>query len=134
MTAESGAQDPAFRQQLVDLLPSLRRFARSLAGSASEGDDLVQAACERALSNAHQWRPGSRLDSCLFRLIQNLFTDGKRAGVVRGAGRESVAPDQPDGGDARVEVESSLLLASVRRACRRRPVDQRKVLLSGCAE
>src|SRR3546814_16177255 len=104
MTAESGAQDPAFRQQLVDLLPSLRRFARSLAGSASEGDDLVQAACELALSNAHQWRPGSRLDSWMFRIIQNLFNVGKRAGVVRGAGRETVDPDPLDGGDARVEI------------------------------
>lgn len=134
MTAGSDAQDPAFRQQLVDLLPSLRRFARSLAGSAAEGDDLVQAACERALANAHRWQPGSRLDSWMFRIVQNLFTDGKRAGAVRGAGREPVDPDQLDGGDARAEVESTLMLAAVRREVARLPEDQRRVLMLVCVD
>jgi len=35
---------------LTALIPSLRRFARALAGQADTADDLVQAALERALS------------------------------------------------------------------------------------
>ncbi|MGH7056133.1 MAG: sigma factor, partial [Stellaceae bacterium] len=38
---------PRFSDQLVAVLPRLRRFARGLTGSVMEADDLVQAACER---------------------------------------------------------------------------------------
>lgn len=129
MTFGSDAQDPAFRQDLVDLLPNLRRFARRLTGSAADGDDLVQAACVRALANAHRWQPGSRLDSWMFRIIQNLFTDGRRAAAVRKEGGDPVDPDWLHGGDTRIEVESALMLAAVRRAVARLPADQRRVLM-----
>ncbi len=67
-----------FRNELVALLPRLRRFAWSITSDKAEADDLVQAACERALSHMHQWRPGSRLDSWLFRIIYNLMIDETR--------------------------------------------------------
>ena len=35
---------------IIDLMPNLRRFARSLTGSADAGNELVQVACERILS------------------------------------------------------------------------------------
>src|SRR3546814_13516033 len=35
-----------FEEQLVELLPRLRRFARGLAGSAGDADDLSPAATE----------------------------------------------------------------------------------------
>jgi RNA polymerase sigma-70 factor, ECF subfamily len=41
--------DAAFDRELVAALPRLRRFAFGLTGSLDEADDLVQAACERAL-------------------------------------------------------------------------------------
>ncbi len=69
----------AFRDELVTLLPRLRRFALSLCRNMEEADDLVQAACERALARQHQWRPGSRLDSWLFRIIYNLMLDRKKS-------------------------------------------------------
>lgn len=46
---------PAFRQQLLDALPRLRRYARSLVFDRGAADDLVQTACERALSHWHQF-------------------------------------------------------------------------------
>src|ERR1700743_3376128 len=51
---------------IVALLPRLRRFAAGLSGSMQEGDDIVQAACLRALERHRQYREGSRLDSWLF--------------------------------------------------------------------
>jgi RNA polymerase sigma-70 factor, ECF subfamily len=51
------------RSALVPLYPRLRRFAAALTGSLAEGDDLVQHACERALTRTYQWQPGTRLDS-----------------------------------------------------------------------
>ncbi len=70
---------PSFSVQLIAVLPRLRRFARGLAGSAVEADDLVQAACERALTRAHQFQEGTRFDSWMFRIVQTIWIDLKRA-------------------------------------------------------
>ena len=55
------------RQEMVALLPRLRRFAYVRTGSREAADELVQAACERALARLDQFMPGSRLDSWMFR-------------------------------------------------------------------
>ncbi|MDO8906324.1 RNA polymerase sigma factor [Hydrogenophaga sp.] len=73
-----------FREELVELLPRLRRFAYGLAAHREDADDLVQAACERALERVDQWSPGTRLDSWMFRIIQNLWFDRLRSRKVRG--------------------------------------------------
>ena len=67
------------RQALISLLPRLRRFATNLTGDTDLGDDLVQHASERALSRVAQWRPGTRLDSWLFRIIYNAWADERRS-------------------------------------------------------
>ncbi len=74
---------PSFSDQLIAVLPRLRRFARGLAGSAAEADDLVQAACERALARAHQFQEGTRFDSWMFRIVQTIWIDQIRARDVR---------------------------------------------------
>lgn len=66
-------------EQLVSLLPRLRRFAVGLTGSFSEADDLVQQACEKALRKQHQWQPGTRLDSWMYRIIQTTRIDQVRS-------------------------------------------------------
>lgn len=68
-----------FREQLVQLLPRLRRFARSLARNAADADDLVQLSVERALLRWQQWQPGSRLDSWMFGIMKNAWTDEWRS-------------------------------------------------------
>ena len=75
--------DDIIHAELVALIPRMRRFATSLAGSLDEGDDLVQAACERAISRIDQWQPGTRLDSWVFRIIRNIHLDRLRARRVR---------------------------------------------------
>ena len=79
MTWRAPDQDQPFRDQLVELLPRMRRFALSLTGDMTEADDLVQAACERALARRHQWRSGSRLDSWIFSIIHHLLIDEHRS-------------------------------------------------------
>src|SRR5580698_3695738 len=73
----------SFSDQLIAVLPRLRRFARGLTGSAVEADDLVQAACERALSRAHQFQEGTRFDSWMFRIVQTIWIDHLRSRNVR---------------------------------------------------
>src|SRR5215472_4740876 len=73
----------SLRAEMVALLPRLRRFAVSLTGRAGDADDLVQETVERALRHLHRWEPGTRLDSWMFRIAQNLWIDRCRAERVR---------------------------------------------------
>ena len=116
------------KQQMVALLPRLRRFGYALTGSTEEGDDVVQAAFERALSRLHQWQPGSRLDSWMFRIMQTIWLDQIRSRAVRAV---SVDPDEladQPGLDGRRVTESHITLETVRRAIQELPEDQRVVL------
>lgn len=72
------------RDEIAALLPRLRRFGRTLAGHREDADDLVQMAVERALTHSDQWRPGTRLDSWLFRIMQNAWIDETRSRIRRG--------------------------------------------------
>jgi RNA polymerase sigma-70 factor (ECF subfamily) len=72
-----------FRKDLVALLPRLRRFALTLARNQDDGDDLVQAACERAIQRATQFQPGTRLDSWLFTMMRNIWISEIRSRRVR---------------------------------------------------
>jgi len=70
-------------EALPGLLPRLWRFGHALSGSAEEADELVQATCLRALEKAHQFRPGSRLDSWTFTICRSLWLNELRARRVR---------------------------------------------------
>lgn len=71
------------RLQIEALLPRLRRFARSLTKDVDRADDLVQQACQRALERIYQLRPGSKLDSWLYRIIHTKWIDRVRQDKTR---------------------------------------------------
>ncbi len=124
------------REEMVALLPRLRRFARGLAGAPDQADDLVQAACERALTRIDQWQPGTRLDSWMFRIVQTIWLDERRAVKVRtGEGRidAEMAEDELafDGGRG---LEAHMTYEAVRAAMATLPEDQRAVLVLVCVE
>ena len=77
---------PASMQQpLLELLPKLRRFARSLTHHEADADDVLQIALERALARSEQWQPDTRLDSWMYTIIRNAWIDEVRARKRRGA-------------------------------------------------
>jgi RNA polymerase sigma-70 factor (ECF subfamily) len=117
-----------FGDQLIAVLPRLRRFARGLTGSTVEADDLVQAACERALARQHQFQEGTRFDSWMFRIVQTIWIDQVRSRDVRKEGGE-VAEERMGSDEAVRRVEARLALDEVRRAVDRLPPDQRTALL-----
>jgi RNA polymerase sigma-70 factor, ECF subfamily len=125
------AADPIvarFGDQLIAVLPRMRRFARGLTSSVVEADDLVQAACERALARRHQFQEGTRFDSWMFRIVQTIWIDQVRARAVRK--EEAEIAEGRVGSDEPVRrVEARLALAEVRRAVDRLPPDQRTALL-----
>lgn len=126
--------DQDFRRELVELLPRLRRFARALAGHPDRADDLVQAACEKALTKAHQWQPGTRLDSWMYRILQTTWIDDCRASAHRQSHLEEVDLDTVADHGAVRHLEARTTLAAVRRAVRALPDAQRAVLGLVCVE
>ena len=116
------------RRQLVALLPRLRRFARVLARSDDLADDLLQAACERALTRLHQWQPGSRLDSWMYRIMQNIWIDWARKKKVRGVPEPLEEQHDLAGSDGRQVAEAQLALTAVRAAIAELPDEQRPFL------
>ena len=71
------------KRALAALVPRMRRFAISLTGSVVDGDELVQAACERALSRLGQLRVEARLDSWLYQIMRMMWIDEHRSRAVR---------------------------------------------------
>lgn len=118
----------AFGRDLVELLPRMRRFAFALSGSWVEADDLVQAACERALRNADRFEPGTRMDSWLYRIVQNLWLDDRRRAAVRGHGVDPELAGLSDDGRSAREPGDRLELARVSAAIVALPEAQRAVL------
>ena len=113
--AEQKGQTQHFRDQLIGLLPRLRRFAYSLTRDADTCNDLVQETCARALSRAELWQEGTRLDSWLFRIAQNLWLDGKRSQSARGNHVDVDEIPALTGTDGRTVTESRLTLEEVTR-------------------
>lgn len=113
------------QRQIVDLLPRLRRLARVLAREAADADDLVQATVERALVHRDQWRPGTRLDSWMFRIMKNAWIDESRSRSRRGKVFAPEEQGQMVGRDGAAEMDARLVAGDVERAMARLPDDQR---------
>lgn len=123
MTMAESADD--VRLEIAALLPRLRRFGRALARTREDADDLVQAAIEKALARSGQWEAGTRLDSWMFRIMQNAWIDEVRA--RRRRGETFVAEDDAQAmgastGDTQVDA------IAVRQAVAQLNDDQRAVV------
>lgn len=62
-----------FKAELIELLPSLRAFARSLAHNPAQADDLVQDTLVKALANVDRFEPGTNLRAWLFTILRNHY-------------------------------------------------------------
>ena len=65
-------------EELVALIPRLRRYARVLCPDPAAADDLVQDTLERACGRLGQWRPGSDLRAWVFTIMHNVFVSETR--------------------------------------------------------
>lgn len=118
-----------FEEELVELLPRLRRFARGLARNVGDADDLCQAAVERALKSREQWQQGTRLDSWMYRIIRNHWIDERRAAGRRGVHAPIDETVNQIAGDGAAEGEAGALRGDVDGAMARLPDEQREVVM-----
>jgi RNA polymerase sigma-70 factor, ECF subfamily len=122
------------RDQLITLLPRLRRFAHALSRNMHDADDLVQVAVERALLHLDQLRPGTRLDSWMFGIVKNAWIDETRSRKRRA---ELLAPEALGEQVADSSSEAPIQRLSIEAALERLPAEQRLavalVLIEGLA-
>lgn len=71
------------RDQILQHLPGLRRYARALTGDTWATDDLVQDTLERACDRWRLWLAGTDLRAWLFTLMHNLYLNGRRTAAAR---------------------------------------------------
>ena len=118
----------AFRQQLIDAVPRLRRYARSLSYDPPAADDLVQTVLERALAHWHQFDQRRDMVLWLLSIAHNAFLDlRRRDGRLTVVDPQDLAARQDAlGGDPGADVGLRLDLAA---ALGRLSTEQREPLL-----
>jgi RNA polymerase sigma factor (sigma-70 family) len=87
-------------EEIVQLIPALRAFARTFYRNREDADDLVQETLTKAISAIHQFSPGTSMKSWLFTIMRNAFYT--RVKIAR---RE--APGAEDCISARPAVEAT---------------------------
>lgn len=122
------------QSRMIELLPRLRRFCFALTGDMDKSDDLVQDVCERALAHIDQWQHGTRLDSWMYRIAQNLWLDRHRAQKVRGEQHGLDEVEDIAGCDGRDITENRLTLAAVNESIQRLAPEQRVLVAMVCIE
>lgn len=65
------AAEFSIQQEMVSLIPALRRFASRFHRSATDADDLVQDTLLKALKALPSFTPGTNLKSWLFTIMRN---------------------------------------------------------------
>lgn len=121
--------DNQVEKEMVALIPRLRRFALAMTRSEVDADDLVQATCERAIANIEKWESGTRLDSWMYRIAQNMHRNNLRQSKRRQSHLSVVEATSSSQCDGEAAATAQLALADVGAAIGRLPEDQRVILL-----
>lgn len=111
-------------ENIVELIPRLRRYARALAGDRHAADDLVQDTLERAWSKLHLYRRGTDLRAWMFTVMHNVYVNQRRAARIS----VSLDDEMPELAQP-VRETDTLVLRDLDAAIRRLPPEQREVLL-----
>jgi len=99
--------------RILELLPKLRRFARSLTRNVHDADDLLQSALERALAHLDQWQADTRLDSWLYTIVRHAWIDelrsrARREHTFEDAGQVEAVPDRRGDASGTLAVDQAM--------------------------
>lgn len=122
----SAETDAEFRKDLLELIPFLRAFSRSLCGDRELADDLAQEALAKAWQSRDTFRPGSNLKAWLFTILRNQFYSDRRRAWRQAPWDETAAERVPV---ARGEQTWAVQLSDTARALRALPAEQREALI-----
>ncbi len=112
--------------EIVELIPALRAFARTFCRDVEDADDLVQETLTRALRSIHQFEPGTSMKSWLFTIMRNAFyTNVKRRSREQPGGEDCVSTRPA----VDATQEWSVRGREIAQAIDRLPTEQREVLM-----
>jgi RNA polymerase sigma-70 factor (ECF subfamily) len=125
-TRPGALSDDAFKDQIAAVIPQLRAFGRSLAGSPDRADDLVQEAVLRAWAARERFQEGTSFKAWTFTILRNLFLSQMR--------RTRFTAEWDDAAAERVlaapaDQDRNIHVADVQRALNRLPEAQREALV-----
>jgi len=118
--------DIEFRRDLLELIPFLRAFSRSLCGDRELADDLAQEALAKAWQSRETFRAGSKLKAWLFTILRNQFYSDRRRAWRQAPWDDTAAERVPI---ARGEQTWAVQLSDTARALRGLPAEQREALI-----
>ncbi|WP_370877768.1 sigma-70 family RNA polymerase sigma factor [Xanthobacter agilis] len=118
--------EPPLRTQVLEFLPALRAFARSLTRNRTEADDLVQETLLKALANVDRFDPGTNLRAWLFTILRNTYYTDMRKRRRETEGLSVLAHQDSNVGPSQ---EWSMTLKSLQEALTHLPDDQREALV-----
>ena len=97
----SSPQPPRERddEEIVQLIPALRAFARTFYRDPVDADDLVQETLTKGIANIDKFKPGTRMKSWLFTIMRNTF-------CTRFAGYKREQPGLMECASSRLSVEA----------------------------
>jgi RNA polymerase sigma-70 factor (ECF subfamily) len=113
-------------QLVIDQLPALLRYARALARSEQDAEDLVHDTLTAAYARRGQLRAGAPLAPWLLGILRHRFIDGWRSARRDERARDDLARLSPAG--APPQQEQAFRLAELERALAALPDDQREAL------
>jgi RNA polymerase sigma-70 factor (ECF subfamily) len=124
--SRSGTDDEGFKRELVQLIPHLRAFARTLCGDPAAADDLAQDAMMKAWDARASFQMGTNMKAWTFMILRNQFYSEKRRSWRQSqldqeaAERTLVAVDDPEAPVALDELRQGLAML---------PAEQREALI-----
>ncbi|TDU00519.1 RNA polymerase sigma-70 factor (ECF subfamily) [Azorhizobium sp. AG788] len=121
-----GTEAAELRTQVLEFLPALRAFARSLTRNRTEADDLVQETLLKALSNIDKFDPGTNLRAWLFTILRNTYYTEIRKRRRENDGMSTLAQQDTNMGPAQ---EWAVTLKTLKSALEELPSDQREALI-----
>ena len=118
--------DEDFRVKMLELLPYLRAFARTLCGHRDGADDLTQEAIRIAWQNRHMFAVGTNMKAWLFTIQRNTYYSAQRR-TWRQVGWDEEAMDRRLVTGA--SQHSGVELTDLKRAMSTLPDQQREALI-----
>jgi RNA polymerase sigma-70 factor (ECF subfamily) len=115
-----------FRSGLVELLPFLRAFSRTLCGQRELADDLAQEALVKAWQSRDSFRAGSNLKAWLFTILRNLYYSDRRRAWRQAPWDDASAARMPASNG---EQSWATELTDTARAMSMLPAEQREALI-----
>lgn len=98
VTEKNSDAASAFKHDLMQMIPFLRAFSRSLCGNEREAaDDLAQEALAKAWRSRSSFAPGTNLKAWLFTILRNEFYSLRRRGWRQQPWDQESAEQIPDG-------------------------------------